>query len=73
MKIRRDQVGEKGYVHSVYIITTVIQHLPWRSGGGGCPSPHMRGGKYMIQNISLVSASNCTELSFAVDLKDRLL
>lgn len=71
MKIRRDQVGEKGYVHSVYIITTVIQHLPWRSGG--CVRHLMRGGKYMIQNISLVSASNCTGLSFAVDLKDRLL
>lgn len=68
--------GEKGRscVNNVYMIITLF----WYSICGKvqdviCTRHLIRRIRGVIMNISLVSASNCTELSLAVDLKNRLL
>lgn len=65
------KTGDKGTVHNVYMISTLFWYLQLRSG---CITHHLIDGlEGWCMNISIVSASSCRELTFAVEIKDRLL
>lgn len=65
------KTGDKRTVHNVYMISTLFWYLQLRSGCIIHPLIDGLEGWYM--NISIVSASSCRELTFAVEITNRLL